>query len=236
VSKEIELDNLKKKLNKKIADLTLAIINGDDIKATNLSMAGLESGLSAKVLLKACYDGAKGIEALYVKKMAEKADLMLSLEAYIAAIKPFKAQLKDIIKPGTIILGAMESDGEWAATAYTLPLLKEFDHKVHLVASFESPWYIEDIRKYDPDVVCLTCVRASVSYFIKNIIDTLKQTPAFNVKNKSLYDTSTIIGCGPYFNKRQSTKIGCHKYAEGYLQLVQVVNEIIKNKTTAMNN
>jgi methanogenic corrinoid protein MtbC1 len=218
-------------MGKRKSELTLAIIDGNDKKANDLSKAALESGLLVNQLLKACYEGAKGIEDLYSKRIVERAELMHSLEAFIAAIEPFKAKLKDAIKPGTVVLGAMESDGEWAATAYTLPLLESFGHKVHLVASFFPEGYIEEIRKYDPNVVCLTCVRVSAKHFIKQVIDALKKAPVYVGKGNNLYETSVVIGCGTHLTKREAITIGCHKYAAGYMQLVQSVNEVIETKT-----
>ncbi len=219
-----------KKYEKK-SELTSAIIDGNDEKANDLSKAALESGLSVNQLLKACYAGVKVIEDLYSKRIIEKAELMPSLEAFIAALEPFKAKLKDTTKPGTVLLGAMESDGEWAATAYTLPLLEAFNHKVHLVASFLPEGYIEAIRKYDPDVVCLTCVRVGAKNHIKEIVGALKKAPVYVGKGNNLYEISTIIGCSPYLTKREAITIGCHKYAAGYMQLVQLVNEVISTKT-----
>ena len=220
-----------KKTGKRKSNLTLAIIDGNDKKANDLSKAALESGLSINQLLKACYEGAEAIEDLYSKGKAEKAELMPSLEAFVAAIEPFKTKLKDAVKPGSVILGAMESDGEWAATAYTLPLLEAFDHEVQLVASFLPQGYIEEIRKYDPDVICLTCVRISAKHFIKEVIDGLKKAPVYVGKGNSLYETSTIIGCGTYLAKKEAITIGCHKYAAGFMQLVQSVNEVMDTKT-----
>jgi len=229
VSRE-DLQKVRKRLNNKAAELTLAIIEGNDKKANELSKAALESGLSATQLLKACYAGAKGIEDLYYQRKVENAELLLTLGAYIAAMEPYKTQLKDNVKTGSVILGAMESDGEWAATAYTLPLLKEFGHNVHLVASFAPEWYIDEIRKRVPDVVCLTCVRANAKGFVKGIIDALKQAQFYTEQNKNLYDNNTIIGYGTYLTKSQSANIGCHKYGKGFMQIVQVVNEVIAEK------
>jgi methyltransferase-like protein len=100
-------------------------------------------------MLKACYEGAKAADELYSHRLCQKRDLIMTVETFLIALATFKEKLGNTIKTNTVILGAMESDGEQVAAVYTLPLLKAFGHKVLLVTSFCSEWYIEDILKYD---------------------------------------------------------------------------------------
>ncbi len=207
---------------KELSALSLAIIDGNEEEAEKLSKSATEAGLSVNHLLKACYEGAKAVDKRYAKGLCGKANLIMAVEAFRAALIPIKERLRDTVEPRTIVLGAMESDGEWCATAYTLPLLKAFGHKVLLVASFYPGWYIEEIRTHKPNVVCLTCIRPSARYFIKEIIEGLKKA--------GLYDAVTCLACGTYLTKREASLAGCHRYSEGYLQIPQVVNDIIKKR------
>ncbi len=220
-SKEEILDSVKIKVkHKELFELSMAIISGNDEKAENLSKSAMEAGFSINQSLKACYEGAKAADKLYVP--GEKRSLMMTVEAYLSAIASFKEKLKDIVKIGTVVLGAMESDGEESATIYTLPLLKAFGHRTYLVASFYSEWYLEETRERKPNVICLTSVRPSARLYIANIIEDLKKA--------HLYDKVTCVGCGRYLTKKEALLAGCHQYANGYLQLPQIVNEIIKKK------
>lgn len=220
-SREEIVEAVKTKVKRKeLSELSLAIMDGNDERAEKLSKSAVEAGLSVNRLLKACYEGAKAADELYIHGLCGKRSLMMTVEAFLLALAPFKDKLGEAMKIGTVVLGAMESDGEESAMIYTLPLLKAFGHKVRLVLSFFPEWYIEEIREFNPDVVCLTCVRPSASIYIKEIIEGLKKA--------GLYDKVTCLGCGTYLMKRDALRAGCHQYARGYLQIPQMANKIIK--------
>lgn len=225
-SKEEIEDSVKTRVkHKELLELSLAILDGNDESAEELSKLAVEAGFSVNRLLKACYEGAKAADELHIQRLCEKRSLMMTVEAFLSAMAPFKEKLRDAVKTGTVVLGAMESDGEESATVYTLPLLEAFGHRTRLVVSFYPEWYIEETIKSRPDVVCLTCVRAGARHYIKGVIEGLKKA--------GLYDKITCLGCGTHLTKREALRAGCHQYARGYLQIPQIVNEIIKKKSYA---
>jgi methanogenic corrinoid protein MtbC1 len=217
------IDSIRTRIKpKELLDLSLAIIDGNDETAADLSKAAINAGFSVNQLLNACYEAAKAAGKLYPPLASEKRSLLMAVESYLSAIAALKEKLKTTIKPGTVLLGAMESDGEEGVTLYTLPLLEAFCHRTILVASFYPEWYIEETRERKPDVLCITSVWPSAKFYIANIIEALKSA--------HLYDKVTILGCGRYLTKKEALLIGCHKYADNYLQIPQIVNEIIKKK------
>ena len=179
ISKKAIIERVRKKV--KLEDLTklsLAIMEGDEEEAGELSESAVKKGLSVRHMLRSCYEGLRATGELHRQGLCERADLMIAVEAFLVAIAPFKEGVVKRIRTGTILLGVMESDGQWAATAYTLPLLKAFGHKVHMVASYYPKFYIEklkDIQPEKPDIVCITTVPPGGKYYIKDIVDSLKE-------------------------------------------------------------
>ena len=74
--------------------LALALVNGNYAKASELSTSALnEEGYSTNDLLEACYEGAKTADDLFSKNLIERADMLLTCEAYLRAIRPIKPKL-----------------------------------------------------------------------------------------------------------------------------------------------
>ena len=224
--------SIDRKLKKaELIELAHSIVEGNTEKSMKLSESALAAGFSKDALLKTCYESAYVSDKLFAKGFIENSSLLGTLSAIIAAMAPYKKDFVSLVKKGTVLLGAMESEGEWAAMAYTLPLLTEFGHDVKLVASFGPNYYTAAAIKVTPNVICLTCVRPNARFYIKNIVDSLEKTQSSALKSTgSIYDATTIVGCGKYLSKRDAKNAGCHFYAEGYLSAVQIVNDIIEDR------
>jgi methanogenic corrinoid protein MtbC1 len=228
--KELLRKALKTKISKNVrprllADLSFAVMEGNDDEAQRLGEIVLASDFPANRVLKSFYEGLKTAEELYRKGLSERSDLIMTVEAFVRGFRPMKEVLRKTLTQGSVLLGVMESDGQWAATAYTIPLLKEFGHAVHMVASYYPKFYLEKIKDMQPerpDVVCVTAANPGGRVFIKDILNSLRQI--------GLQDGVTYMACGTYLQRKDALSAGYDVYVKGYLEVPEIVNRILTRK------
>jgi len=211
-----------------LANLTAAIIEGDNGKARNSAQEALNQGIDP---LKAVEDGlSKGMAVVgenFENGEVFLPELLMAADSFTAAMEILKpeieAQKKEMAKTGTILIGTVKSDVHNIGKNIVATVLatQGFD-VVDIGIDNPSLKFIEEAEKVKADVIALSSLMTTTMPGQKEVIDTLKE-----MKLRDRY--FVIVGGGPV-TQEWAEKIGADGFGKSALQAAEMVKKLMSEK------
>ena len=211
-----------------LANLTAAIIEGDNGKARNSAQEALNQGIDP---LKAVEDGlSKGMAVVgenFENGEVFLPELLMAADSFTAAMEILKpeieAQKKEMAKTGTILIGTVKSDVHNIGKNIVATVLatQGFD-VVDIGIDNPSLKFIEEAEKVKADVIALSSLMTTTMPGQKEVIDTLKE---MRLREKYL----VIVGGGP-ITQEWADKIGADGFGKSALRAAELIKKLMSEK------
>ena len=211
-----------------LANLTAAIIEGDNGKARNSAQEALNQGIDP---LRAVEDGlSKGMAVVgenFENGEVFLPELLMAADSFAAAMEILKpeieAQKKEMAKTGTILIGTVKSDVHNIGKNIVATVLatQGFD-VVDIGIDNPSLKFIEEAEKVKADVIALSSLMTTTMPGQKEVIDTLKE-----MKLRDRY--FVIVGGGPV-TQEWAEKIGADGFGKSALQAAELIKKLMSEK------
>ena len=211
-----------------LANLTTAIIDGDDDMAIENAKASLDAGMDP---LEAVEDGlSKGMDFIgdqFESGEVYLPELLMAASAFKAAMEILKPEIalqkKEIAKPGTVLIGTVKGDLHSIGKNIVGTVLetKGFD-VVDIGIDNGALDIIQEAKNVQADVIALSCLMTTTMPAQKEVIETLEE---MNLRDKYF----VIVGGGPV-TREWANEIGADGYGDSAIQGAELVKELIDNK------
>jgi len=211
-----------------LANLTAAIIEGDNGKARNSAQEALNQGIDP---LRAVEDGlSKGMAVVgenFENGEVFLPELLMAADSFAAAMEILKpeieAQKKEMAKTGTILIGTVKSDVHNIGKNIVATVLatQGFD-VVDIGIDNPSLKFIEEAEKVKADVIALSSLMTTTMPGQKEVIDTLKE-----MKLRDRY--FVIVGGGPV-TQEWAEKIGADGFGKSALQAAELIKKLMSKR------
>ena len=211
-----------------LANLTAAIIEGDNDKAQTSAREALNQGIDP---LKAVEDGlSKGMAVVgenFENGEVFLPELLMAADSFTAAMEILKpeieAQKKQMARTGTILIGTVKSDVHNIGKNIVATVLatQGFD-VVDIGIDNPSLKFIEEAEKVKADVIALSSLMTTTMPGQKEVIDTLKE---MRLREKYL----VIVGGGP-ITQEWADRIGADGYGKSAMQAAELVRKLMSKR------
>jgi len=211
-----------------LANLTTAIVDGDDDMAFENAKASLDAGMDP---LEAVEGGlSKGMDIIGAQFESGEVflpELLMAANAFKAAMEILKPEIalqkKEIAKQGIVIIGTVKGDLHSIGKNIVGTVLetKGFD-VVDMGIDNGALDIIQEAKKVQADVIALSCLMTTTMPAQKEVIETLEE---MNLRDKYF----VIVGGGPV-TQNWADEIGADGYGESAVQAAKLVKELIDNK------
>jgi len=211
-----------------LENLTNAIVDGNEDKATENAKAALEAQLDP---LEAVELGlSKGMDSIgdqFENGEVFLPELLMAAVAFKAAMEILKPELelqkKEVAKQGKVLLGTVKGDLHNIGKNIVATVLetKGFD-VVDIGIDNSAMDIIQEAQKAQVDVIALSCLMTTTMPGQKEVIEVLEE---MNLRDKYY----VIVGGGPV-TQEWADQIGADGYGESAVQAAELTRELIDRK------
>jgi len=156
--------------------LSLAIADLNEEEALKLAGEMLEEADPVKIL-ETCREGMRIVGDRFAKGEFFISDLMMAAEIFRKVMEKINPQLKTtLVEPvGRIVIGTVEEDIHDIGKNIVAALLEATGFEVHdLGVDVPPDRFLEAIRKYQPDIVGLSCLLSFAYDSMKRTVEAIK--------------------------------------------------------------
>lgn len=209
----VELNNLKD-----------AIVSGKLEVAVELVKKALKEKISAQTIINNYL--VKGMEEIGQRFEDGKAfipNLLLSARAMKGCLDILKPLLKDDAKTslGTLIIGTVKGDLHDIGKNLVASMLEGCGFKViNLGVDISDVQFVEAVKTYNPQIVCLSALLTTTMNYMKNVIDALI--------SEGIRDQVKVLIGGAPVNAEFALKIGADGYSSNANEAVLLAKRVLK--------
>lgn len=209
----VELNNLKD-----------AIVSGKLEVAVSLVKEALNEGINAQTIINNYL--VKGMEEIGQRFEDGKAfipNLLLSARAMKGCLEILKPLLKDDagVLLGTLIIGTVKGDLHDIGKNLVASMLEGCGFKViNLGVDISDVQFVEAVKKYNPQIVCLSALLTTTMNYMKNVIDALV--------SEGVRDQVKVLIGGAPVNAEFALKVGADGYSSNANEAVSLAKRVLK--------
>lgn len=200
-----------------------AVVNGDVELTLGLIDKALQNGINPQfVVIQALGKGIEKIGERFENGRAYVPDLLLSVLAAKAALQALRPYMKEDAadRAGTVIIGTVRGDLHDMGKNIVAAMLEGGGFEVvNLGVDIPIYKFIEAVKEYKADVLCLSALLTTTMTYMKDILDELEKAGIRkNVK--------VIVGGAP-LSDDFARKIGADGFSPSAGEVVQVVRKLL---------
>jgi corrinoid protein of di/trimethylamine methyltransferase len=167
-------------MSDKYAEILKAIVDGEDVMAANLVKAALAEGLPAlEILNQGVVVGITRTGELWKANQYFLPDVILSADAFKAAMLPLEPKLKDGAsgkKADKFVIGVVQGDMHDLGKSLVMALLQSAGFEViDLGIDVSKEKFIEAVREHKPAILGLGAYMSTTMLEMKDVIAELKK-------------------------------------------------------------
>lgn len=201
-----------------------AIVSGKLEVAVSLVKEALNEGINAQTIINNYL--VKGMEEIGQRFEDGKAfipNLLLSARAMKGCLEILKPLLKDDagVSLGTLIIGTVKGDLHDIGKNLVASMLEGCGFKViNLGVDISDVQFVEAVKKYNPQIVCLSALLTTTMNYMKNVIDALV--------SEGVRDQVKVLIGGAPVNAEFALKVGADGYSSNANEAVSLAKRVLK--------
>ena len=205
-------------------DLKDFIVSGKLEDAKTLVNEAIASGVVAEDIIN--HYLIKGMEEIGLRFEEGRAfvpNLLLAARAMKGCLDILKPLLKDTSETslGTLVIGTVKGDLHDIGKNLVASMLEGCGFEViNLGVDISDRQFVETVRKYNPQIVCLSALLTTTMNYMKNVIDTLAA--------EGLRDSVKVLIGGAPVNEEFAIKIGADGYSANANGAVVLAKRILQ--------
>ena len=205
-------------------DLKHIIVSGKLEDAKTLVNEAIASGVVAEDIIN--HYLIKGMEEIGLRFEEGRAfvpNLLLAARAMKGCLDILKPLLKDTSETslGTLVIGTVKGDLHDIGKNLVASMLEGCGFEViNLGVDISDRQFVEAVRKYNPQIVCLSALLTTTMNYMKNVIDTLAA--------EGLRDSVKVLIGGAPVNEEFAIKIGADGYSANANGAVVLAKRILQ--------
>ena len=205
-------------------DLKDFIVSGKLEDAKTLVNEAIASGVVAEDIIN--HYLIKGMEEIGLRFEEGRAfvpNLLLAARAMKGCLDRLKPLLKDTSETslGTLVIGTVKGDLHDIGKNLVASMLEGCGFEViNLGVDISDRQFVEAVRKYNPQIVCLSALLTTTMNYMKNVIDTLAA--------EGLRDSVKVLIGGAPVNEEFAIKIGADGYSANANGAVVLAKRILQ--------
>ena len=205
-------------------DLKDFIVSGKLDDAKTLVNEAIASGVVAEDIIN--HYLIKGMEEIGLRFEEGRAfvpNLLLAARAMKGCLDILKPLLKDTSETslGTLVIGTVKGDMHDIGKNLVASMLEGCGFEViNLGVDISDRQFVEAVRKYNPQIVCLSALLTTTMNYMKNVIDTLAA--------EGLRDSVKVLIGGAPVNEEFAIKIGADGYSANANGAVVLAKRILQ--------
>ena len=205
-------------------DLKEFIVSGKLEDAKTLVNEAIASGVVAEDIIN--HYLIKGMEEIGLRFEEGRAfvpNLLLAARAMKGCLDILKPLLKDTSETslGTLVIGTVKGDLHDIGKNLVASMLEGCGFEViNLGVDISDRQFVEAVRKYNPQIVCLSALLTTTMNYMKNVIDTLAA--------EGLRDSVKVLIGGAPVNEEFAIKIGADGYSANANGAVVLAKRILQ--------
>ena len=205
-------------------DLKDFIVSGKLEDAKTLVNEAIASGVVAEDIIN--HYLIKGMEEIGLRFEEGRAfvpNLLLAARAMKGCLDILKPLLKDTSETslGTLVIGTVKGDLHDIGKNSVASMLEGCGFEViNLGVDISDRQFVEAVRKYNPQIVCLSALLTTTMNYMKNVIDTLAA--------EGLRDSVKVLIGGAPVNEEFAIKIGADGYSANANGAVVLAKRILQ--------
>lgn len=205
-------------------DLKDFIVSGKLEDAKTLVNEAIASGVVAEDIIN--HYLIKGMEEIGLRFEEGRAfvpNLLLAARAMKGCLDILKPLLKDTSETslGTFVIGTVKGDLHDIGKNLVASMLEGCGFEViNLGVDISDRQFVEAVRKYNPQIVCLSALLTTTMNYMKNVIDTLAA--------EGLRDSVKVLIGGAPVNEEFAIKIGADGYSANANGAVVLAKRILQ--------
>lgn len=205
-------------------DLKDFIVSGKLEDAKTLVNEAIASGVVAEDIIN--HYLIKGMEEIGLRFEEGRAfvpNLLLAARAMKGCLDILKPLLKDTSETslGTLVIGTVKGDLHDIGKNLVASMLEGCGFEViNLGVDISDRQFVEAVRKYNPQIVCLSALLTTTMNYMKNVIDTLAA--------EGLRDSVKVLIGGAPVNEEFVIKIGADGYSANANGAVVLAKRILQ--------
>ncbi|KAB6146721.1 corrinoid protein [Bacteroides xylanisolvens] len=205
-------------------DLKDFIVSGKLEDAKTLVNEAIASGVVAEDIIN--HYLIKGMEEIGLRFEEGRAfvpNLLLAARAMKGCLDILKPLLKDTSETslGTLVIGTVKGDLHDIGKNLVASMLEGCGFEViNLGVDISDRQFVEAVRKYNPQIVCLSALLTTTMNYMKNVIDTLAA--------EGLRDSVKVLIGGAPVNEEFAIKIGADGYSANANGAVVLAKRILQ--------
>ena len=205
-------------------DLKDFIVSGKLEDAKTLVNEAIASGVVAEDIIN--HYLIKGMEEIGLRFEEGRAfvpNLLLAARAMKGCLDILKPLLKDTSETslGTLVIGTVKGDLHDIGKNLVASMLEGCGFEViNLGVDISDRQFVEAVRKYNPQIVCLSALLTTTMNYMKNVIDTLAA--------EELRDSVKVLIGGAPVNEEFAIKIGADGYSANANGAVVLAKRILQ--------
>ena len=200
------------------------IVSGKLEDAKTLVNEAIASGVVAEDIIN--HYLIKGMEEIGLRFEEGRAfvpNLLLAARAMKGCLDILKPLLKDTSETslGTLVIGTVKGDLHDIGKNLVASMLEGCGFEViNLGVDISDRQFVEAVRKYNPQIVCLSALLTTTMNYMKNVIDTLAA--------EGLRDSVKVLIGGAPVNEEFAIKIGADGYSANANGAVVLAKRILQ--------
>ena len=205
-------------------DLKDFIVSGKLEDAKTLVNEAIATGVVAEDIIN--HYLIKGMEEIGLRFEEGRAfvpNLLLAARAMKGCLDILKPLLKDTSETslGTLVIGTVKGDLHDIGKNLVASMLEGCGFEViNLGVDISDRQFVEAVRKYNPQIVCLSALLTTTMNYMKNVIDTLAA--------EGLRDSVKVLIGGAPVNEEFAIKIGADGYSANANGAVVLAKRILQ--------
>lgn len=201
-----------------------SILKGSLEECVNCTKSALESGVDAHLII----DGymVKGMEEIGRRFEEGKAfvpNLLLSARAMRGALDLLKPYMKGeaVGTFGTVVIGTVKGDLHDIGKGLVASMMEGCGFNViNLGVDVSSEKFIEAVKKYNADIVCMSALLTTTMGYMKKVID--------DITSSGMRDKVKIMVGGAPISEKFAISIGADAYSANANAAVQVARNLLR--------
>lgn len=205
-------------------ELKDAIVAGKLEVATSLVNEAIEAGTDAQDIINSYL--VKGMEEIGQRFEDGKAfvpNLLLAARAMKGCLEILKPRLKDAsaTSRGKLVIGTVKGDLHDIGKNLVASMLEGCGFEViNLGVDISGAQFVEAVRKYNPQIVCLSALLTTTMSYMKEVIETLER--------EGLRDKVKVLVGGAPVNEEFARQIGADGYSSNANGAVILAKKVLE--------
>ncbi len=204
-------------------DLKKAVVEGDEVKADEITTAALEGGVKPKdILEKGAVAGIYEAGKLWQEGTYFLPDMILATEAYKEVMKRIDPLLEsgDVSYKGRVIIGSVEGDAHDIGKNIVIALLRSASYEViDLGADVSLTAFVEKARELEADVLGLGAYMTTTMRGMEEVIRLVREA--------GMRDRVKVIVGGAAVTRGYAEQIGADGYGDNAADAVELVDRLL---------